>query len=88
MPINNAATHDLPRTWPPLSPSILALDITNAVLAFERAYFMSMIVRFDGNLSKVAAFSGMSDHATVRRKLRQLGLWPIATNQLRRKVLP
>jgi two-component system nitrogen regulation response regulator NtrX len=52
------------------------MPIKNAREAFEKNYLLSQIKRFDGNISKTAAFIGM-ERSALHRKLKQLKITDI-----------
>ena len=49
------------------------MPLRNARKLFEKNYLQSQINRFDGNISKTAAFIGM-ERSALHRKLKQLGI--------------
>ena len=51
--------------------NVISMPIKNAREAFEKNYLLSQIKRFDGNISKTAAFIGM-ERSALHRKLKQL----------------
>ncbi len=53
--------------------NVISLPLKNARKIFEKHYLQSQINRFDGNISKTAAFIGM-ERSALHRKLKQLGL--------------
>ncbi|MBD1142201.1 sigma-54-dependent Fis family transcriptional regulator [Pelagibacterales bacterium SAG-MED32] len=53
--------------------NVISLPLRNARKIFERNYLQSQINRFDGNISKTAAFIGM-ERSALHRKLKQLGI--------------
>ncbi len=55
------------------SKNVISLPLRNARKVFERNYLQSQINRFDGNISKTAAFIGM-ERSALHRKLKQLGI--------------
>ena len=55
------------------SKNVISLPLRNARKIFERNYIQSQINRFDGNISKTAAFIGM-ERSALHRKLKQLGI--------------
>ncbi len=50
------------------------LGLRQAREAFERQYLINQMDRFDGNITKTAAFVGM-ERSALHRKLKSLGLW-------------
>ena len=52
---------------------VISLPLRNARKLFEKNYLQSQINRFDGNISKTAAFIGM-ERSALHRKLKQLGI--------------
>ena len=56
--------------------NVISMPIKNAREAFEKNYLLSQIKRFDGNISKTAAFIGM-ERSALHRKLKQLKLTDI-----------
>tara|TARA_A100001015_G_scaffold23164_1_gene26217 strand:+ start:2717 stop:4048 length:1332 start_codon:yes stop_codon:yes gene_type:complete len=55
------------------SKNVISLPLRNARKVFEKNYLQSQINRFDGNISKTAAFIGM-ERSALHRKLKQLGI--------------
>ncbi len=55
------------------SKNVISLPLKNARKLFEKNYLLSQINRFDGNISKTAAFIGM-ERSALHRKLKQLGI--------------
>ena len=55
------------------SKNVISLPLKNARKIFEKNYLQSQINRFDGNISKTAAFIGM-ERSALHRKLKQLGI--------------
>ena len=55
------------------SKNVISLPLRNARKIFEKNYLQSQINRFDGNISKTAAFIGM-ERSALHRKLKQLGI--------------
>ena len=55
------------------SKNVISLPLRNARKIFERNYLQSQINRFDGNISKTAAFIGM-ERSALHRKLKLLGV--------------
>jgi len=53
--------------------NVISLPLRNARKLFEKNYLQSQINRFDGNVSKTAAFIGM-ERSALHRKLKQLGI--------------
>ncbi len=53
--------------------NVISLPLKNARKVFEKNYLLSQISRFDGNISKTAAFIGM-ERSALHRKLKQLGI--------------
>ena len=53
--------------------NVISLPLRNARKLFEKNYLQSQINRFDGNISKTAAFIGM-ERSALHRKLKQLGI--------------
>ena len=53
--------------------NVISLPLKNARKVFEKNYLQSQISRFDGNISKTAAFIGM-ERSALHRKLKQLGI--------------
>ena len=53
--------------------NVISLPLKNARKVFEKHYLQSQINRFDGNISKTAAFIGM-ERSALHRKLKQLGI--------------
>ena len=53
--------------------NVISLPLKNARKIFEKNYLQSQINRFDGNISKTAAFIGM-ERSALHRKLKQLGI--------------
>tara|TARA_A100001011_G_C14305169_1_gene842738 strand:+ start:2023 stop:3351 length:1329 start_codon:yes stop_codon:yes gene_type:complete len=53
--------------------NVISLPLRNARKIFEKNYLLSQINRFDGNISKTAAFIGM-ERSALHRKLKQLGI--------------
>jgi two-component system nitrogen regulation response regulator NtrX len=53
--------------------NVISLPLRNARKLFEKNYIQSQINRFDGNISKTAAFIGM-ERSALHRKLKQLGI--------------
>ncbi len=53
--------------------NVISLPLKNARKIFEKHYLQSQINRFDGNISKTAAFIGM-ERSALHRKLKQLGI--------------
>lgn len=51
--------------------NVISMPLKNAREAFEKNYLLSQIKRFDGNISKTAAFIGM-ERSALHRKLKQL----------------
>jgi len=56
--------------------NVISMPIKNARMAFEKDYLLSQIKRFDGNISKTAAFIGM-ERSALHRKLKQLKITDI-----------
>jgi len=56
--------------------NVISMPIKNAREAFEKNYLLSQIKRFDGNISKTAAFIGM-ERSALHRKLKQLKITDI-----------
>ena len=56
--------------------SVISMPLKNAREVFERNYLLSQIKRFDGNISKTAAFIGM-ERSALHRKLKQLKITEI-----------
>tara|TARA_B100001093_G_scaffold131769_1_gene124302 strand:- start:482 stop:1093 length:612 start_codon:yes stop_codon:yes gene_type:complete len=56
--------------------NVISMPIKNARMAFEKNYLLSQIKRFDGNISKTAAFIGM-ERSALHRKLKQLKITDI-----------
>jgi two-component system nitrogen regulation response regulator NtrX len=54
---------------------IMSLPLREAREIFERQYLEAQVLRFDGNISRTAAFIGM-ERSALHRKLRSLGLSP------------
>lgn len=52
---------------------IMALPLREARETFEREYLIAQINRFDGNISRTAAFIGM-ERSALHRKLKSLGV--------------
>ena len=55
------------------SKNVISLPLRNARKIFEKNYLQSQINRFDGNISKTAAFIGM-ERSALHRKLKSLGI--------------
>ena len=55
------------------SKNVISLPLKNARKIFEKNYLISQINRFEGNISKTAAFIGM-ERSALHRKLKQLGI--------------
>ena len=55
------------------SKNVISLPLRNARKIFEKNYLQSQINRFNGNISKTAAFIGM-ERSALHRKLKQLGI--------------
>ena len=55
------------------SSGFLELSMCEARRAFEREYLTDQMERFDGNITRTAAFIGM-ERAALHRKLRNLGV--------------
>ena len=55
------------------SKNVISLPLRNARKLFEKNYLQSQLNRFDGNISKTAAFIGM-ERSALHRKLKQLGI--------------
>ena len=53
--------------------NVISLPLRNARKLFEKNYLQSQINRFNGNISKTAAFIGM-ERSALHRKLKQLGI--------------
>ena len=53
--------------------NVISLPLRNARKLFEKNYLQSQINRFDGNISKTAAFIGM-ERSALHRKLKLLGI--------------
>ena len=53
--------------------NVISLPLRNARKIFEKNYLLSQINRFDGNISKTAAFIGM-ERSALHRKLKSLGI--------------
>ncbi len=51
--------------------NVISMPLKNAREVFEKNYLLSQIKRFDGNISKTAAFIGM-ERSALHRKLKQL----------------
>ena len=51
--------------------NVISLPLKNARKVFEKNYLQSQINRFDGNISKTAAFIGM-ERSALHIKLKQL----------------
>lgn len=66
---NNAADARNDNSY--LSEDILGMPLREARETFERNYLLSQINRFDGNISKTAAFIGM-ERSALHRKLKSL----------------
>ena len=65
-------TNDVRNDNAPLfSDTILTLQLREARECFERHYLLSQINKFDGNISKTAAFIGM-ERSALHRKLKSL----------------
>ncbi len=58
----------------------MGLGLRQAREAFECDYLTTQIDRFDGNITKTAAFIGM-ERSALHRKLKLLGLWPMHGKQ-------
>ena len=58
----------------------IRLSLRQAREAFECDYLTTQIDRFDGNITKTAAFVGM-ERSALHRKLKSLGLWPTRGQQ-------
>jgi len=56
--------------------NVISMPIKNAREAFEKKYLLSQIKRFNGNISKTAAFIGM-ERSALHRKLKQLKITDI-----------
>ena len=56
--------------------NVISMPMKNAREAFEKNYLLSQIKRFDGNISKTAAFIGM-ERSALHRKLKQLKITDI-----------
>ena len=56
--------------------NVISMPLKNAREAFERNYLLSQIKRFNGNVSKTAAFIGM-ERSALHRKLKQLKITEI-----------
>jgi two-component system, NtrC family, nitrogen regulation response regulator NtrX len=54
---------------------IIALPLREAREVFEREYLSAQILRFNGNISRTAAFIGM-ERSALHRKLKSLGVAP------------
>ncbi len=55
------------------STEIMALPLREARETFEREYLMAQVDRFEGNISRTAAFVGM-ERSALHRKLKSLGV--------------
>jgi two-component system nitrogen regulation response regulator NtrX len=55
---------------------IIALPLRDAREVFEREYLGAQILRFNGNISRTAAFIGM-ERSALHRKLKSLGVSPL-----------
>ena len=55
---------------------IIALPLRDAREVFEREYLGAQILRFNGNISRTAAFIGM-ERSALHRKLKSLGVAPM-----------
>lgn len=55
---------------------IIALPLRDAREVFEREYLGAQILRFNGNISRTAAFIGM-ERSALHRKLKSLGVAPL-----------
>ena len=55
------------------SGEVRGLPLREAREAFEREYLKAQVMRFDGNISRTAAFVGM-ERSALHRKLKSLGL--------------
>ncbi|MEM7213739.1 MAG: hypothetical protein AAF479_17970 [Pseudomonadota bacterium] len=55
--------------------AFLSVDLREARRRFERQYFLALAARVGFRIEALAAASGMSSPAAVRRKLKSLGLW-------------
>jgi len=58
-----------------ISANVLNLDLHKARDAFDRAYLLELMLKYEGRVSKVAQHAGY-DVVSCRRKLRELGLFP------------
>lgn len=56
-----------------MTDDFLLLPLREAREAFERAYIAAQIRRFDGNMSRTAAFIGM-ERSAFHRKAKELGV--------------
>ena len=56
--------------------NVISMPLKNAREAFERNYLLSQVKRFNGNISKTAAFIGM-ERSALHRKLKQLKITDI-----------
>ncbi len=54
---------------------VLGLALRDAREMFEREYLLAQVSRFDGNISRTAAFVGM-ERSALHRKLKSLGVDP------------
>jgi two-component system nitrogen regulation response regulator NtrX len=51
----------------------MGLSLREAREVFEREYLLAQVSRFDGNISRTAAFIGM-ERSALHRKLKSLGI--------------
>jgi DNA-binding NtrC family response regulator len=58
-----------------ISANVMNLDLRKARDAFDRAYFLQLMIAHGGRVSRVAHHAGF-DVVTCRRRLRELGLFP------------
>jgi DNA-binding NtrC family response regulator len=57
-------------------PALTALPLREARKVFEREYLLAQVNRFDGNVSRAAAFVGM-ERSAMHRKMKHLGITTI-----------
>ena len=56
--------------------ALVVMPLREARQAFERTYFAHHLVATNGNMLEVARRTGMGCPSGLRRKLRQIGLFP------------
>lgn len=77
LPQENPSSSDVQESSQGISKSnIISLTLREAREVFERDYLLAQINRFNGNISRTAAFIGM-ERSALHRKLKALGITPM-----------